>query len=128
MESPLVNEHAVATESAAVTETDPATGETVVIPVSVTGAQRLNTALQILQALEANDIVGEAASVDVSELEDILLWYGTRYQVNLGNNANLDHKIDCMNDVILQMSEYQSGILDISFTIWPTQVGYTPFS
>jgi len=30
--------------------------------------------------------------------------------------------------VILQMSEWQSGILDVSFTIWPTQVGYTPFS
>ncbi len=128
VESPAPNEKAVATESAAVMETDPVTGETAVIPVAVTGAQRLQAALYIVQALEANDIVGDAASVDVSRLEDIILWYGTRYQVNLGNSGNLDHKIDCMNDVILQMSEYQSGILDVSFTIWPNQVGYTPFS
>lgn len=125
---PLPNEQAVATESAALTETDPATGETVMVPVSVTGAQRLGAALQIVQALEANDIVGDAASVDVTRLEDIILWYGSRYQVNLGDSTNLSHKVDCMNDVILQMSEYQSGILDISFTIWPNQVGYTPFA
>ena len=36
--------------------------------------------------------------------------------------------VDCMNDAILQMSDYQSGVLDISFTIWPNQVGYTPFA
>jgi len=125
---PMPNEQAVATESAALTETDPNTHETIMVPVSVTGAQRLNAALQIVRALEANDIVGDAASVDVTRLEDIILWYGSRYQVNLGDAANLDYKIDCMNDAILQMSEYQSGILDISFTIWPNQVGYTPFA
>lgn len=124
LESPAVNLQAVAAE-AAPTETD-ASGE--FIPVTVTGALRLNTAMQILKALEANDIVGEAASVDVTRVEDIILWYGTRYQVNLGDSTRLEYKIDCMNDVILQMSEYQSGILDISFTHWTDQVGYTPFS
>jgi hypothetical protein len=32
-----------------------------------------------------------------------------------------------MNDAILAMSDYQSGILDVSFTHWKDQVGYTPF-
>ena len=96
--------------------------------MTVTGAQRLYSALQILKALEANDIVGEAASVDVSRLDDIILWNGTRYQVNLGDTSNMEYKIACMNDVILEMSEYDSGILDISFTTWLDQVGYTPFS
>ncbi len=124
LESPAVNLQALAAE-AAPTQTD-ASGE--FIPVTVTGALRLSTAMQILKALEENDIVGEAASVDVTRIEDIILWYGTRYQVNLGDSTRLDYKIACMNDVILQMSDYQSGILDISFTNWPTQVGYTPFS
>lgn len=121
---PKVNENAVATEFAP-TETD-ASGEP--IPVMVTGAQRLFSAMQILKALEANDIVGTAASVDVSMLESIVLWYGTRYQVNLGDTSRMEYKVACMNDTILQLSEYQSGILDISFTIWPNQVGYTPFT
>ena len=125
LENPVQDERAVAMEVVS-NETVPE-GETVPI-VTTTGAQRLTAALQILKALEANDIVGEAASVDVTRIEDIILWYGTRYQVNLGDSTRLDYKIACMNDVILQMSDYQSGILDISFTIWPTQVGYTPFA
>ena len=125
LDNPVVDERAVAMEAVS-TETVPE-GETVPI-VTTTGAQRLTAAMQILKALEQNDIVGEAASVDVTRIEDIILWYGSRYQVNLGDSTRLDYKIACMNDVILQMSDYQSGILDISFTIWPTQVGYTPFA
>ena len=125
LDNPVVDERAVAMEAVSM-ETVPE-GETVPI-VTTTGAQRLTAAMQILKALEQNDIVGEAASVDVTRIEDIILWYGSRYQVNLGDSSRLDYKIACMNDVILQMSDYQSGILDISFTIWPTQVGYTPFA
>ena len=125
LDNPVIDERAIAMETVS-TETLPE-GETAPI-VSTTGAQRLTAVLQILRALEANDIVGAAASVDVTRIEDIILWYGTRYQVNLGDSSRLDYKIACMNDVILQMSDYQSGILDISFTIWPTQVGYTPFA
>ena len=124
LESPAVNLQAVAAETPP-TQTD-INGD--FIPVTVTGELRLNTAKQILKALEENDIVGDAASVDVTRIEDIILWYGTRYQVNLGNSSRLEYKIACMNDAILQMSDYQSGILDVSFTNWPTQVGYTPFS
>ena len=98
-----------------------------IVPITVTGAQRLSSALQILKAMEANDIVGEAASVEVGDLEDITLWYGSRYEVRLGDTSKMDYKIACMNDAILQMSDYQSGILDISFTTWTDQVGYTPF-
>jgi len=97
------------------------------VPLSVTGAQRLSSVLQILKALEANDIVGQAASVDVSSLDDVILWYGSRYEVLLGDTTRMEYKIACMNDAILELSEYQSGILDISFEHWQDQVGYTPF-
>ena len=123
LENPVPQEPAMAQEDVP-TETDEF-GE--LIPLTVTGAQRLNAALQILKALEANDIVGEAASVDVSRLHDIILWYGTRYQVMLGDSTRLEYKIACMNDVVLQMSDYQSGVLDISFNHWANKVGYTPF-
>lgn len=100
-------------------------GETV--PLTVTGTQQLNAALEIFQALEDNDIVGQVATVDVTRIDDIILWYGTQYQVNLGSSSQLSYKIACMNDVILQLSDYETGVLDISFTTWPDQVGYTPF-
>lgn len=132
LDHPLRDQPAMAVEAQAVAvdptaETGEETQEVVVGPL-VTGAQKLNTALLIVKALEANDIVGSAASVNVSQPQNITLWYGTRYQVLLGDDANLEYKIACMNSVILNMQEYQSGVLDISFTIWPNQVGYTPFA
>lgn len=123
LEDPQVGNSAVAADLAP--QETLASGEPV--PVTVTGAQRLSSALQILKALEANDIVGEAASVDVSSLENVTLWYGSRYEVLLGSTDRMEYKIACMNDAILELSEYQSGILDISFTNWKTEVGYTPF-
>ena len=97
------------------------------VPLSVTGAQRMSSALQILKAMEANDIVGEAASLDVSDLSDITMMYGSQYEVLLGDTSRMEYKIACMNDAILELSEYQSGILDVSFRIWTDQIGYTPF-
>ncbi len=120
---PAVNEQAMATEN--VPDQTDAMGE--IIPVTVTGAQRLRAVLSILNALEANDIVGDAATVDVTTISAIELWYGTRYQVNLGDSENMDYKIACMYDVILQLSNYQTGKLDCSFTTFQTEVAYTPF-
>lgn len=135
LDNPQIGSQAVAADFVMQSQTqegDPQATEATVetaaaVPIVVTGAQRLASALQILKALEANDIVGEAASVEVSDLEDITLWYGSRYEVLLGDTTRMDYKIACMNDAIAQMSEYQSGILDISFTTWTEQVGYTPF-
>ena len=124
IQSPIVNQFAEAVEEPPAETVE---GEET-IPVTITGAQRLSVALQILKALEANDIVGEAASVNVTSINSIELWYGKRYQVDLGDSSNMEYKIACMNDVILQLSDYQTGRLDISFTTWKDQVGYTPFA
>lgn len=130
---PQSGEQGVATEQAPVPTdssdpTDPSAPSDETVPVLITGMQRLNAALQILQALELNDIVGDAASVDVSQLQDIILWYGTQYQVNLGSIDKIDYKIAYMKSAVMQMSDYQTGILDVSFTTWTDQIGYTPFA
>ncbi len=131
--SPEPGEDAVAAEMPQQTElstqpTEETQATVAPIPVGATGGQRLAVAMEILQLLEDNDIVGTAASVNVHSIQDITLWYGTRYQVSLGDSSRLDYKISCMSNVILRLSDYQSGILDLSFTVWPDKVGYTPFS
>lgn len=131
LSEPHASEAGVAKEDVPATTADAdgsdPTATTAYTPTLVTAAQRLNAALKILQALEDNDIVGDAASVDVSQLQDIILWYGTQYQVNLGSIDRIDYKIAYMKNAILQMSEYQTGILDVSFTTWPDCAGFTPF-
>lgn len=94
---------------------------------SATGAERMEIALEILQQMENCGIVGQAASVDVSDTAKLELWYGNRYQVNLGDRQRLDYKISLMKGAIDQMGEHQGGNLDVSFVNWPDQVAYTPF-
>lgn len=98
------------------------------VPVTVRADEQLDTAISILEYLEACGVLGDAASVDVSDLSAIELWYGERYQVTVGDATQLTRKISSMKAAIDQMGEYQSGILDVSFTTWPDEVGYTPFS
>ena len=77
--------------------------------------------------LENNEILGKIASVDVTDLSDIQLWYGQQYQVELGDASRLEYKISYMKAAIAQMADYQSGVLDVSFKIWTDEAGYTPF-
>ena len=96
-------------------------------PVTVFASEQLDMAIKILQSLESNSILGGVDSVDVTELYDLTLWYEDRYQVMLGDGNGLDRKILAMKQAIGQMTDYQRGELDVSFTTWPDKVGYTPF-
>lgn len=96
-------------------------------PVTVTAREKLKAALEILEELENNGIVGEAASINVSNLQKIELQYGTKYQVNLGDVNKIDYKIAAMVATIRDPRMKNSmGVLDVSFTTWPDMVGYTP--
>lgn len=87
------------------------------IPVTVTAEKRLHTALNILQYLEQNGIIGEAVSVDVTELGSISMQYGRRYQVEMGDDTQLGYKISILKAAVNKVSEeypYSTGTLDIS--------------
>lgn len=131
LEDPVVGETAIARETAVqpTAQTDEEGNQVGTVPVVVTDGERLQAALEILQALELNDIVGEAASVDVTDMSGIQLWYGTQYQVQLGDRSRLDYKIASMYAAI-NSPEMKTGygVLDVSYTVWEDQVGYTPFS
>ena len=128
MTAPQIGEMAVATE--AVPDTTDPDAETV--PVTVTGAQRLRAAISVMVALEANSIIGQVSGINLENLNDLQLWYGDRFQVLLGNGENLGYKISAMKAAIDQMSQYQSGILDVSFTVdtgdGEPKVIHTPFA
>ncbi len=100
-----------------------------VIPTvpAIPARQLLDAAVQILTALESNGVLGNVDTVNVSELTALELWYENRYRVSLGDTARLDYKIAAMKAAIRKMGEYQNGYLDVSFTIWPNEVGYQPF-
>lgn len=94
----------------------------------ITGADRLEAALLIAEMLEKNELLGVASRVDVSSLQALELWYGTRFQVKLGNSENMDYKLAALKSTVAELSQYQTGVLDASFTTFPDSVGYMPFT
>ncbi len=81
----------------------------------ITGAARLAAVTEILTALEDNGIIGQIASIDVTNINDITMEYGQRLHVVLGTAENLAYKVQYMALAIAQIEEYQTGELDVSF-------------
>ena len=127
LSAPQIGEEALAAE-AAPNATAP-DGETV--PVTVTGAQRLRAAISIMEFLESNNIIGSVSAINVENLNDLQLWYADRFEVLLGTENDLGYKISAMRSAVEQMGEYQSGVLDVSFSVdtgsGEKEVIYTPF-
>ena len=98
------------------------------VPVAITGADRLSAAVTVLQALEDNSILGQVLHVDVKDITDIRISYGTRFDVLLGDRQNMFYKVNAMKQAIDQMGSYESGELDASFTLFPDRVVYSPIS
>lgn len=120
---PTVGQQAVAMEPEPQVDAE---GNTV--PVTVTGAQTLSYALQILELLEKYGILGEAASVDVSGIGNIQVWYGEQFRIDLGDEKDLEKKISFAVATIAELESHRTGVIDVSFTVKPNQPVFTPFA
>ena len=127
IQNPVIGEQAIAAEPETSTDSQTETGPTVATLPPTPASVLLNTAVQVLTALESNGVMGTVETVSVSDPQSLSLWYEDRYQVSLGDASRLDYKISAMKAAIEKMGQYQSGYLDVSFTIWPNEVGYRPF-
>lgn len=137
--SPVVGQRATADEPEKPTEAteepmeNPGDETTATLPtvkediVTVFAAEQLSVAITMLQELEKAGVIGGVTSVDVTNTYDLQLWYEERYQVFFGDSSRLNYKLSAMKNAVKQMTDYQRGKLDVSFTQWPDKVGYTPF-
>ena len=117
LKSPKVGEQAVAAELTG-PRYDEEGNE---IPVTVTAAQQLGCAVDIADFLESYGIIGDAASIDVTDIYSIEVWYGTKFQVLLGDSSDLNTKIRYMKSIIDDYAvnrPYESGVLDVSDPEW----------
>lgn len=124
-----VGEQAVAAEEIQqdATEDPEASTEPTSVPViTVLGSERLQLAISVLQCLESNGIIGTVNTLDVTTVSLMTLRYDDRYEVTLGDSSQLDKKIRSMKEAAQQMTDYQTGTLDVSFTTWPDTVIFTP--
>ena len=77
--------------------------------------QSCYTALtEVLQALEAADLVQNIASVSVPSAHNVSLWYSDRFEVFLGSTERLDYKLEFLKEVISQQKSYATGTIDLT--------------
>lgn len=106
LQSPKVGEQAVASESGISNMEN---------PVTVTGADRLNAALAVMQAMEKNELLNQFSIVDVSEIHNLRLWYGSEYQFKLGQGTDLVLKLAHIKSYLPEiLADYPAGTLDVS--------------
>ncbi len=84
------------------------------VPAAEKAADRLEAALTVVRQLEENEILGKVASVDVSDLVQLELWYGKQYQVKLGTKDHMDHKIAAFRQTLLDSKTPAEGIMDLT--------------
>ncbi len=98
------------------------------VPITVYASEQLSVSLSIVQYLEGVGVIGGAESINVADMGNLELQFEQRYKVLLGDQMELGHKIRQMKAAIDKMGEYQTGILDVSFTLKPNEVIFTPES
>ena len=57
---------------------------------------------------------------------DIVLWYGTQFEIKLGNTENLEYKLQCLHAALNELGKDRSGTIDVSFNE-DRDVHYLPF-
>lgn len=124
LKNPIAGAQAIAAES----EEDATNAEGETVQQDVSNSRRLKAVLDIAYQLELNEILGAAVSIDVTDMTDIEMWYGTQYQVLLGDEGQMEEKIATMKATINQMDSRESGVMDLTFTSVPDGVKYTPFT
>lgn len=124
LDMPVAGQQAVAKELEAESKGDAAQPPQV---VTISNAQRLETALAILRYLEEGNVMGEVVSVNVTNMGNIELWYGNQFRILLGDTMDMKYKIEMALAAIKQLADHDRGTLDVSFIV-RDEVVYTPQS
>lgn len=77
--------------------------------------------LLVLHALEAApEISKQMVTCDLSASYDIVLWYGTQYEIHLGTTDEIAYKLAYFKGMLEEFSKknqtYLSGVIDITFS------------
>lgn len=95
--------------------------------ITVKAEEQLNVAISLIRYLEKYGMLSGVASLDVSSLTALEIWYGTRFQIKLGDTTGLETKVSNMKKAINSMSETETGILDVSATNSEGKFSCIPF-
>ena len=58
----------------------------------------------------------EVSSVNVMTTSSLSLWYGDRFQVELGDSSELAYKLEYLKLIIAEQKDYTTGTIDLSLS------------
>lgn len=76
--------------------------------------ERLDVALSLIEQLDRYSLAEQIVSIDVTQLYNIVMYYTTRFEVQLGSTEELDYKIKYLA-YALESLEDKSGLIDLTF-------------
>lgn len=79
-------------------------------------SSKRSSAVAVLDALEPMSYVKKISSIDLSASYDIVLHYGTQFDVRLGSTENLTYKLQYLEAVLAELGKDKSGTIDLTFT------------
>lgn len=82
---------------------------------SAADPEQITVAQTLLTAMEQWDLVDVITTVDLSKLYGIVLWYGDRFEIDLGSTDNLAYKIQYLQEILKNLNDGQSGVIDLTF-------------
>ena len=77
---------------------------------------RFDALTKLLSELENADLVKEISAVSVPSSYHLTVYYGDRFEVDLGNTDSLDYKLEYLKTVVAMQKEYATGTIDLSFS------------
>lgn len=83
--------------------------------------------ISILQLMEDYDYCKQIVAIDLTASYDIQLWYGSQFEIRIGNTEELAYKLAYLDGVLKELKSYQTGVIDLTFTEDKT-ARFQPFS
>lgn len=84
--------------------------------VTAENSEQLSAALAVIAQLEGTGILEHIETIDVEKEYDIVLEYDGRYEIRLGGTEELSYKIDYLTVILDNLSDFQAGIIDLTFS------------
>lgn len=94
-----------------VTAQSPAPGSQIVTEQT----ENLAAAKEVLEQLENTEYLAQITEINVEKPYDIILEYGTQYEIRLGGSDEMAYKIQYLSSVIKQLDNSQGGVIDLTF-------------
>ena len=96
-------------------------------------AENLAAAETVLALLEETEFLSQIVEINVERSYDIVLWYGTLFEIHLGGTDQMEYKMQYLTAILADERVAEGGVIDLSlsgdngatYTPWNEALGQT---